>query len=101
MIDTNQIQGGDAGINHFGAIRIRVNGAGNLVPTFLSLDYVRSQELVPLIMAATTEFEPVRLANFKSQRAFLKFETRNLDDVFRVNRVIVYAKPLWSQMPDK
>jgi hypothetical protein len=97
MVDTKEIQGGDEGINHFGAVRIRVNGTGNLVPTFYTLDYKRSSQLVPLVMEDTTEWEPVRLANFKSQRAYLKFETLAINERFVVNRIIIYAKPLWSQ----
>ena len=38
-------------ISHFAAIRIRVNGTGNLKMKTFSLDDVRSKELVPLTMS--------------------------------------------------
>lgn len=96
MIDT-----GDStdGIIHFGAIRLRIVGSGNIIPTFYSLDDVESQALVPIAMNATTAREPTRLANFKSQKAYLKLETTEIDEVFNLNRVVVFVKALYSQYP--
>jgi len=86
-------------IVHFGGIRIRVNGSGNLKPTLYSLDKIRSSILVPLVMVANTDIEPTRLCNFTSQRAILRLETTEFNDVMRVNRIIVYVKPMYTQFP--
>jgi hypothetical protein len=40
-------------ISHYAAIRMRVNGTGNLKMQVYSLDDVRSKTLVPLVMQAT------------------------------------------------
>lgn len=86
-------------IVHFAGIRLRVEGSGNLNLTFYSLDNVDSQVLVSLVMTNTTAREPTRLANFISQRGMLKVGTTNIDEVFRINRIILFAKPIWSQFP--
>lgn len=84
-------------IQHFGAIRLRVNGTGNLKPKFLSLDDVRTLDLVPIIMATLTDREPTRLANFMSQRARLRLGTTEKDEIFKINRVIIFVKETYSE----
>ncbi len=97
MINTGSINITGEGIVHFGGVRLRVTGAGNLKMTFQSLDAVKSQPLAVIAMTTPAEREPFKLANFKSQRAFLKLETTELDEIFRINRVVVFVKPIWSQ----
>ncbi len=87
----------DEPILHFGAVRLRITGAGNLDMQFQSLDTVKTQTLAPLPMSSVTDREPVKLANFKSQRAMLKISTDEINEIFRINRIILFVKPLWSQ----
>lgn len=82
---------------HFGAIRIRVVGSGNLIPTFYGFDNVQFQQLASLSMSSTNAIEPLVLANFKGQRARLKIETVNINETFKVNNITIFAKALWSQ----
>ena len=84
---------------HFAGVRIRVVGTGNLDLEFLSLDNVDTQTLVPLVMSNTTAREPTRLSNFISQRGMLKISTDSINDYFEINRIILFAKPIWSQFP--
>jgi hypothetical protein len=86
-------------IVHFGAVRLRVTGVGNLDMEFLSLDSVDTQTLAPLAMQTTTGREPVRLANFISQRGMLKLSTNAISESFRINRIILFVKPIWSEYP--
>lgn len=86
-------------ILHFAGIRIRVTGSGNLDLQFQSLDGVDRQTLSPLVMSTVTAREPTRLANFISQRGALVISTNVINEIFRINRVIVFAKPIWSQFP--
>lgn len=86
-------------IVHFAGVRLRVTGSGNLDLTFFSLDNVDSQVLAPLVMSNTSAREPTRLANFISQRGMLKIGSDQIDEVFRVNRVILFVKPLWTSFP--
>jgi len=86
-------------IIHVAAVRIRVVGSGNLRMTLFSLDSVNSQILAPLAMSATNAREPRVLANFISQRAMLTIKTTAINETFAINRVITFAKPMWTEYP--
>lgn len=92
---------GSAGenISHFNAVRFRINGVGEMELTFYSLDDIKSQVLLPLNMLEATNIQPTRLANFIEQRAYLKGETNGLGEWFRINRIIVFQKELFSSYP--
>jgi len=89
----------DESIIHFGGIRLRINGIGNLRATFYSLDRIRNHVLVPIPMEIITDREPTRLANFTTQRAVLRLETNAISEYMNVNRVIVYTKLMYTQFP--
>jgi len=86
-------------INHYTALRLRVNGSGNIRPRLLSLDDVVSQTLVPIVMSSTTDRQPTRLANFISQKVSLELSTTALDEWFRINRLILFAKEVFAEFP--
>lgn len=86
-------------ISHFAAIRIRVNGTGNLKMEVFSLDDVRSKVLVPFTMAAATRIIPTRLVNFMEQRACFEIKTTEIDEKFRINRIIVFTKEVFTSYP--
>lgn len=90
---------GQENILHYGGVRMRVTGTGNLRMTLTSLDDIRSTTLVPFVLQDERSREPTRLCNFVSQRAKLKIYTTAIDEVFRVNRVIVFVKELYTQFP--
>lgn len=84
---------------HFGIVRIRVVGTGNLILTFQGYDQVLQEELAPLAMSNPNSREMRVLSNFVSQEGMLKIETRLINEIMRVNRVTIYAKPLWAEYP--
>ena len=86
-------------ISHFAAIRVRVNGTGNLVMSVHSLDDVKNKKLVPLVMTPTARIIPTRLVNFLEQRACFELKTVGLDDEFKINRIIVFMKETYSSYP--
>lgn len=86
-------------ISHFAAIRVRVVGTGDLQMTVYSLDDVRSKTLVPFTMAAATRIIPTRLVNFMEQRAAFELKTTEMDEVFRINRIIIFMKEVFSSYP--
>jgi|SRR5215203_1758709 len=86
-------------ISHFAAIRMRVNGNGALQMTVYSLDDVKSKELVPFTMATTTRIIPTRLVNFMEQRACFEIKTTEIDESFRINRIIVFTRPVYTSFP--
>lgn len=85
--------------HHVVSVRLRVTGSGNLLMQLQDLDDVQTQQLVPLPMAATTRFEPTRLANFQSQRIRFGIETNEIDETFLIRRIIIFAKPVAIEYP--
>jgi hypothetical protein len=86
-------------IHHVSAVRMRLNGSGNLDMQLSSLDDVYSFDLVPFTIATTTNIEPTRLANFKSQRIKLRFSVDEIDEWFQIRRIILFAKPVETSLP--
>jgi len=86
-------------ISHFAAIRIRVNGTGNLKLSVYSLDDIKSKTLVPLVMIPKARIIPTRLVNFMEQRASFQLMTDQIDEKFRINRIIIFMKEVYSSYP--
>ena len=86
-------------IIHYTGIRLRVVGSGNLIPTFYSLEHVSSQQLVPISMLSSTDRQRIRLANFITQRATLELKTTVINERFKIHRIIIYAKELYTDFP--
>jgi hypothetical protein len=93
----NSIAAGD--ILHFGAVRYRVTGSGNLTTIINSLDDVKTSTLANIIMATTTNKEPLVLANFSDQRGYIQFGTSAIDETFTISRIVVYVKPVATGYP--
>jgi len=94
----NDGSGGES-IVHITAIRLRVTGSGNLRARFISLDEIETQTLIPLVMTASSNVQPTRLANFQQQRAQLELKTTAINETFIINRIIIFAKPVFSEVP--
>lgn len=86
-------------IHHVNAVRMRVVGSGNLDMTLLSLDDVQSTTLSPFVLQTTNYIEPTRLSNFKSQRILLRIGVNEIDEWFRVHRIIIFARPVEADYP--
>src|SRR5678815_869545 len=86
-------------ISHFAAIRIRVVGVGPLQMKAYSLDDTRSKTLAPLVMQATNRIQPTRIVNFMEQRASFELKTTGIDEVFRINRIVIFSKEVFSSYP--
>jgi len=86
-------------VSHFAGVRMRINGTGNLTMRLLSFQEVREQVLTPFGMSLTTRVEPLRLANFNEQRAMLEGKTTEIDEYFKINRIVLLAKPIWADYP--
>lgn len=99
MIDVSEIGAKGENIYHVSAVRIRVVGSGILTMTLYSLDRIKVQALPTVTMAATTQYEPRVLVNYESQRFYLQVKTTNLDEVFNINRIVVFAKEYRQDYP--
>lgn len=86
-------------IVHFGGIRLRATGDCNLKARFYGLDDVESEVLVDIPVTPLNAREPFRLANFKGQRGVLELITTEINETFKINRVILFVKTLWSGYP--
>lgn len=92
---------GSAGENivHWTALRFRVQGTGNLKISLHSQDDTKETVLKPLPMSMRTAIQPTRLCNFMQQRAFFRIGTEKKDEFFRINRIIVFTKEVFSSYP--
>ena len=86
-------------ISHFAAIRIRVNGTGNLKLKVYSLDDVKFKILVPITMQLKARIIPTRLVNFMEQRASFELKTTDFDEQMRINRIVVFTKEVYKSYP--
>ena len=88
-----------AEIWHYGAITLRVNGTGNLLFRFAGLDEVSTESPIQLAMADSPGRMPTRLANFNGQKAVLRLRTTEINEFVKINRIIVWVKPMWTSYP--
>lgn len=86
-------------ISHFAAIRVRVNGTGSLQLKVYSLDDRKFKVLVPLSMTPLARIIPTRLVNFMEQRASFELKTTVIDEEFKINRIIVFTKEVYTSYP--
>lgn len=86
-------------ISHFAAVRVRVTGNGQLKMRVFSLDDERVKVLVPLQMNFTNRIIPTRLVNFVETRASFELYTNTINEKFRINRIVIFVKELYSSHP--
>lgn len=87
-------------IIHYTSVRMRIVGSGQLDMTMYSQDDVHSQPLVPFTMQATMSIRPNRLMNFQHQKAMLQGSVNVLNEWFRINKIVIYAKEVFADYPD-
>lgn len=85
--------------HHVVAVRMRVIGTGNLQLSLADLDDIQVQTLVPIPMTPTTRIEPMRLANLQSQRIRLVGQVSVLGEYFKIQRILIFAKPVAQEYP--
>lgn len=90
---------GEELINHFGLIRLRLNGFGNLRMRLWSLDQVKNTILVPIVMQTVTNVEPTKLCNFTQQRTQLEVRTTAIDETFKISKIVIFTKPVATSYP--
>lgn len=88
------------GIIHFGSIRLRVTGTGDLRMRLLSLDDEFAEDLANLPLRERSGMEPTVPTNFISQRAALELSTTNINEYMKINRIIIFAKEVFSSFPE-
>lgn len=91
--------GGGEYIHHITGVRMRLNGTGSLQMSLNGLDDVHSYTMLPLTMSLTPGLEPTRLANFRSQRTRFKITTTEIDEYFKISRIVVFIKASATSYP--
>jgi len=86
-------------INHFGQVTLRVNGTGVLRLSLISMDDVYTQTLQTVTMQTLPGKEPTKLCNLTVQRARVRFETTAIDEYLKINKIIIWTKPVASNFP--
>jgi len=85
---------------HFGTVRMRVTGAGNLQLFMHSLDEAsNSDTLTAIPLQAATNREPTVLSNFIDQYGQLEIKTTQIDEVFEISKIVIFIKPVASGYP--
>lgn len=85
---------------HFGVIRMRVLGSGNLQLFLHSLDDASNiLTLTSIAMVAATNKEPTVLANFIDQYGQLEIKTTNINETFEVSKIVIFVKPVSTGYP--
>lgn len=85
---------------HFGSVRMRVTGAGNLQLSLHSLDEAsNSVDLTPIAMETATNREANVLSNFTDQYGQLELRTTEIDETFEISRVVIFVKPVSTGYP--
>jgi len=86
-------------INHFGGIRVEVNGSGNLDVGLYGHQDVQTSTPPNLSLSTSQGKELERLINFVDDFCSIKFSVDSIDEYFVINRIAVWAKPLWLRRP--
>jgi hypothetical protein len=86
-------------ISHFGTIRIEVDGNGQLRLAVYSLHDIRSKLMVPFTMTLKSRYSRTRIVNFMEQRASFEIKTTQLGEKFRINRLVIFTKPVYKSLP--
>lgn len=90
---------GGSSVLHSNAVRIRVVGSGNLDLEFRGYDNVLTQTLTPVAMTTVASRERNVLANFQSQAIKLKGSTDEINEVMRINSIVIFVKEMWTDYP--
>jgi hypothetical protein len=86
-------------VSHIAVIRVRVTGVGNLLLKVFSLDDIKSKTLVPFKLQKAGRVIPTRLVNFTEQRVSFELRTSAMEEKFRINRIVVFAKQVATSRP--
>lgn len=91
-------------INHFNGVRFRILGSGNVLIKLVSLpdnnDNVVERNLIPLDLDALNQNrEPLKKANFMQQRSKVVLKTNRINEVMKINRIVVFVRPVFTNYP--
>lgn len=91
-------------LNHYGLVRLMVQGSGNLQLKLQALpdengNVTVEQVLVPRTLTTTSRHPLTALANFTDTAAQLEIKTTEIDEYFILSKIIVYVKSVATSLP--
>lgn len=86
-------------INHFAGIKARAVGSGTLSVTLYGHNDVATQAVPGLPLNASQGYELFRLINFNDEFCSVRLRCTTINHYFQLNRLEVFAKPLWFTRP--
>lgn len=89
-------------VNHYGIIRMRVQGSGELKLTLMSLpdeSDIQEQFVCPSIVLPNQRKFPTVLSDYKSMGAQLEIRTTEIDEVFQIGMISIYSIPIATTYP--
>ncbi len=93
------MSGGASNIIHYGSVRIRCVGSGMLDLQLQGYDDILTLDLVSVPLLPTNKREETRLCNFTSQYARLRGSTSEINEIMRVNSIIIFVKEIYGEYP--
>jgi hypothetical protein len=86
-------------IVHSVGARYRVRGSGTLRTRMWNLDQERVQDLENINMSTPSSREKTIIANFQDQGIQIQFRTISIDEVFTINKIVCFVKPVAESYP--
>ena len=96
---TSFINDNEVDILHFGGVRIRVTGQGQLKQILQSYDYINTQEIPEITLRTSNNVNPFVLANFNDQQASLRVYMDSIRNNMNVSRIVIFSIPLYTGYP--
>jgi hypothetical protein len=84
---------------HVVASRLRIVGSGNYKSSLIDLDDINTVNFIDIAMSTTTRIEPTRLSNFQSQRIRYIGQVTEINEWFKISRIILFAKAVAVEYP--
>lgn len=86
-------------VNHYGGVRLSVTGVGNLRLKLYSKDEIKISPLISLPLNIQDNKSPTRISNFTQQKAKLEVRVSELNETFKINKMIVFVRPVAKSYP--
>ncbi len=89
----------DENLIHYGGVRMRISGSGNLQATMLGMDSIVTNPLATTALSNAPGKDIFLLGNLISQKARLLLKTTAINETFKINRIILYTKDIYTSYP--
>lgn len=84
-------------VHHYNPIKITVTGVGNLKCKLLTK--TNRQLILPEMAMSSTDKSITKPTNFKAERARLEIRITEINETFRINKIIIHTKPVATGYP--